>query len=247
MGNLAGWPQAASPKLVVDWRLSQYDTAWVIGVFYLGMLAGGFGSLFLAGCYGKRKLFLVASLPILLGWTVVSLASTFWEFLAARVILGLGGGMMCHQTEMYLSEVTRMHWRPRMSVLFCASIHFGVLVSFVVGPVMTLNAAPPSLYMPVVLALSFLFLFAAPETPYWLVRKDRVDEALKSLRELRGHADVHQEFQEIVDFVYKSQCITSKQADFCSRIGKILSGRANRRGLVLVIIMTTGWLDRQLE
>ena len=146
--------------------------------------------------------------------------------------------MICHQTEMYLSEVSPNRMRGRMSVVFCACVHIGVLLSFGVGPMLTVSSAS-GLYLVLVLLLAALYLAAAPETPFWLVKRARLEEALDSLRALRGHKDVHEEFEAIVEFVEKSTVAT--KSDGCLvTLARVFGSVANRKALLLVVLLTTG-------
>ncbi|XP_014206553.1 facilitated trehalose transporter Tret1-like [Copidosoma floridanum] len=242
VGNLAGWPQAAIPQLLSGSAggviFNESEVAWIAGIFFLGMLAGGFVSLAVASNYGKKRLFLLASLPMMLGWSIIAVATTFWEFVFGRVVLGIGGGMLCHQTEMYLSEVSPAKRRSSMSVLFCACIHVGVLLSFGIGPSLSVSSAT-AVYLAVVLLLVALYLSAVPETPFWLIQQGRSDEALSILRRLRGsRVDVTEEFREIREFVERSELDTKSELDWTA-FKRVLSAPAKRRAILLVVLLTT--------
>ncbi|KAJ8681653.1 hypothetical protein QAD02_017445 [Eretmocerus hayati] len=241
VGNLAGWAQAAIPQLLAGApgrpALSPSETNWVACIFFLGMLGGGFTSFGIGSLFGKRKLFLFASVPLVLGWSVIAVAVNFWELVFGRIILGVGGGMICHQTEMYLSEISPSRLRSTMSVVFCVCVHTGVLLSFAVGPLLSISTAT-AIYLSFVLLLAASYLLVAPETPFWLARQGRLDEAYVSLKKLRGGADVHDEFEGIVEFVEKS-LVSSKADGLWRNFARVISGAANRRAIMLVVLLTT--------
>ena len=76
---MAGWPQAAIPQLLSS-RIgfTESEASWIAGIFYLGMLTGGFTSLVVAGRFGKKLLFLSACAPLIIGWSVIAMAASFW-------------------------------------------------------------------------------------------------------------------------------------------------------------------------
>lgn len=164
----------------------------------------------------------------------------FQQFVVGRIILGLGGGMITHQTEMYLSEISPRWLRSNMSVIFCASVHVGILLSFTIGPILTISSAT-GVYMTVVLMFATLFLTVAPETPFWLIRQARTDEALASLRKLRGRPDVHDELDSIVEFA-KMSLVAEKTNGVWQSFRRVLADTASRRAILLVVLLTTGEL-----
>lgn len=55
---------------------------------------------------------------------------------------------------------------------------------------------------PIVFVMSFIWL---PDSPYFLIGKNRDEEAVKSLEKLRGHRDVHTEYEMMRSAVRKSE------------------------------------------
>lgn len=146
--------------------------------------------------------------------------------------------MICHQSEMYLSEIVPQRLRSSMSVAFCACVHVGVLVSFGIGPYLSISSAT-AVYLMIVLTLAGVYLGIAPETPFWLVRRGEIHEALESLRKLRGTNDVHDEFEGVVEFVENS-IVASKSDGFWTGFTRVVTDAANRRAILLVVLLTTG-------
>lgn len=79
-----------------------------------------------------------------------------------------------------------------------ATVIGGVCVQFVIGSflhwktVAAISAVAPT--------IAFLVVFLVPETPYWLLKNDRVEDAHKSLQWLRGwvpFGNVEKEFEQI--------------------------------------------------
>lgn len=98
----------------------------------------------------------------------------------------------------YVAEVTQPHLRGMFSTFTSITIFSGVLIEYVLGnflpwrQVVLVNAIIP--------IISLILLFFVPETPIWLMMKNRPAEAKKSLAWLRGWTTpdkVEKEFAEL--------------------------------------------------
>lgn len=98
----------------------------------------------------------------------------------------------------YVAEITQPHLRGMFSTLTSLTIFCGVLLEFILGTfvpwrhLVLVNAIIP--------VLSFILLFFVPETPIWLMMKNRPEEAIQSLAWLRGWTTaekVEKEFAEL--------------------------------------------------
>src|SRR5436305_10444695 len=144
-------------------------------------------------------LYVVSALGCALAWN-------WFALVLFRFIGGLGIGGSSVLGPMYIAEVAPAKWRGRLVGLFQFNIVFGILLAYfsnyIVG-MMQLGAAEWrwKLGVPAVLAVLFLiFLFGIPESPRWLVKKGRVNEAGDVLR-LTGEENAEQELRGIVEVI----------------------------------------------
>jgi MFS family permease len=99
---------------------------------------------------------------------------------------------------MFVAELSPPQIRGRIVLTFQVAIGVGILVATIVGATQLLAwrwmiglAAAPA-------AVLLLLMLRSPESPRWLVKVDRVDEARDSLRRVRGEDNVEAELREII-------------------------------------------------
>ncbi|GJN74679.1 hypothetical protein PLICBS_008770 [Purpureocillium lilacinum] len=177
------------------------------------ILAGAFaGSLltgaFLADRLGRRYTILLGSAVFTIGCAISCAANNVEALIAGRVINGLGNGCLTMMVTMYQSEVAPREIRGRIISFFQCFVNFGILIAFWIqyGTSHIQGDAswrlPMGLQMFATVALHITMWFM-PESPRWLIQKDRQAEALAVLAQVHAAGDVNDpyvqaEFAEIV-------------------------------------------------
>jgi sugar porter (SP) family MFS transporter len=163
----------------------------VIGSFQLGALVGALSCTFLGDQLGRRKTIFLGAILTIIGQLLQTAAYGLPQFVVGRVILGLGVGQFSVAVPVWQSECTSAKHRGQhvvvdgicicLGYVLCNWIDFGL--SKVDGP----------LQWRVPLAISFFFslvvlvsVFLLPESPRWLVRVGRIEEANDSLAAYKG-------------------------------------------------------------
>lgn len=98
----------------------------------------------------------------------------------------------------YVAEVTEPKYRGMLTATGTTSVVIGILVQFVLGTFLEWRTI--ALVCSVMPAVTIIALYFVPESPYWLLTKNRVNEARKSLAWLRGWVEPHivnNEFDEM--------------------------------------------------
>lgn len=102
------------------------------------------------------------------------------------------------QVLTYVAEVTRPHLRGILSTASSMSVSVGFLLQFLLGTFLTWRQV--ALINCVIPILGFILLCFIPETPIWLLSKNRSSDAKKSLAWLRGwtvEKNIEAEFEEL--------------------------------------------------
>lgn len=172
--------------LARDWGLSQGQVGLAISVGLFGMFVGAAASGTLADRYGRRVVLMATLLVYSVATGLTALVWGYGALLALRFVTGLGLGGELPVASTLVSEVAPVKQRGRMVVLLESFWAYGwilaALVGFLVIPeygwrVAFLIGALPAFYV-LVLRRSL------PESPRYLLRRGRRDEARKAAASL---------------------------------------------------------------
>ena len=188
------------------YHLSPFWKGFTVSAALIGTVIGSM----LAGIPGDR-LGRRASLRWMAILYVVSAAGCAfaWNWSAIllfRFIGGLGIGGSSVLGPMYIAEIAPAKWRGRLVGIFQFNVVFGILLAYfsnyLIGTMgfgdaewrwkLGVSGIPALLFL--------LMLFGIPESPRWLVKKGRTNEAGDVLR-LTGDENADQELQEIVESI----------------------------------------------
>ncbi|CAD6584616.1 MAG: hypothetical protein ASARMPREDX12_001711 [Alectoria sarmentosa] len=227
----------------------------IIAVYYLpGTLFGAFLGGWFGDRYGRIKTIAVASLWAIVGATLqCSAQNAKWMF-CARTLNGIGTGILNAITPVWATETASHTSRGQfVSIEFTLNI-FGVVVAYWIEYGTSFYGQVNSSFIwrfPIafqIVPLIFLFfvVWAMPESPRWLVKVGREEEARFILGRLRGEGDgaAEAEFQDIHNIV-ELERKTSSQNSYLAMFfgwgsGKLHTGR--RVQLVVWLQILQEWI-----
>lgn len=182
-----------------QWRVSPFQEGLITSCILVGAMIGALAGGPLADRLGRRGVILICSLVFVAGALASAAAPDVASLVLSRTSLGLAVGGASVIVPLYLAEMAPTHIRGAIATLNQALIILGVgiaaLVTFLVRSEgawrlsFGLGAVPA-----LVLLVGILFM---PETPRWLVRRGRPDEARAVLGITRPAATVDAEVAEI--------------------------------------------------
>lgn len=155
--------------------------------------------------YGRKKVLI--AIAVLYGFSAIgcALAPTWIILLISRFLGGLGIGASSVIGPMYIAEIAPANLRGRLVALFQFNVVTGILLAFISNYLLADSGANSWRWMLGVVAVpSFAFfglLFIIPDSPRWLVKYNRTDEARKVLR-LCGRADIESEIKDIEESLH---------------------------------------------
>ena len=163
---------------------TEEDVPWFSSLVTLGALVGAPVAGWSVDYFGRRTSVMLLSIPHLSGWILIIAATGRVTLFCGRVLTGIavGGASAC--VPLYIAEIAPKSVRGGLGACFQLSLGVGVLGVFSMGIVLDYAwLAVASLGVVCVLVLSMAFM---PETPRWLLRQRRHNEARRVLHWLLG-------------------------------------------------------------
>lgn len=189
-GVYTGWPATVTPTLKspnstpLDHVLTENSISWACSWGMLSAILGTFFWGLLADKFGRKLTGFLTMVPYLVSWIMLLEVKTETALMVSRFLGGLGASGAAINSPMYVGEVSDANMRAGLGSLFILMYNVGVLYVYVFGVFVgydLLNVA--------CLAVSVLFMVMwcyMPESPVYLIRRDRTAEAKQSLKWLRG-------------------------------------------------------------
>lgn len=191
----------ALPFLQKQFGLDQYWEGFATGSLALGAVAGCIIAGTVSDKYGRRKSLMVAAAI----FTVSSLAMAFAQnrgfFIASRAMAGVGVGMASVLSPMYISEISPAPFRGRMVAINQLTVVTGILITNLVNYSLRnygddgwrwmfgLGAIPSALF--------FVGATYLPESPRWLIKAGKNEEAKTIMEKIGGSIYSQESFQSV--------------------------------------------------
>ena len=181
--------------------LNETMKGWVVSSALIGCIIGASFSGRLGDKFGRKKVLLVTSILFAVSAIGSGVANSIPTFVLYRILGGLAVGGASVLAPMYIAEVSPAHLRGRMVSINQLTIVIGISLAYYsnwflleIGENawrwMFAAEAIPSL-------LFFFTLFIVPESPRWLVARNRENEAKQVLTKVAGTDFARFELSEI--------------------------------------------------
>jgi SP family arabinose:H+ symporter-like MFS transporter len=191
----------AGPFLVRQFDLSDISLGWAFSSLLFGCVLGSYFAGRMTDRYGRKRMLVWVALLFVATSVATAVAPNFSAFIVARSLGGLAVGAVSLLSPMYVSEVSPASIRGRMGTVYQLSIITGLLTSYSINYLLR-NTGPHNwrwmFLTGVVPSLLFLVLIAlAPETPRFLVRIGRTEEASLLVERISGKETAQAEIAAI--------------------------------------------------
>nr|XP_009622888.1 probable plastidic glucose transporter 1 isoform X3 [Nicotiana tomentosiformis] len=171
----------------------------VVSIFIGGAFIGSIASGSLVDKLGYRRTFQIDTVPLILGAIVSAQAHSIEEMLLGRFLVGLGIGVNTVLVPIYISEVAPTKYRGSLGSLCQIGTCVGIIASLCQAipsendphwwRTMLYIASVPGF----ILALGMQF---SVESPRWLCKAGRLDEAKEVIRNIWGSSEVDKAIEE---------------------------------------------------
>jgi sugar porter (SP) family MFS transporter len=174
-----------------EFGLTALEVGFVTSSLLVGCMAGALGCGRLADVLGRRRLVVVAGVVFAVGCLVAAVAPNLAVIVTGRFVMGLAVGALSMTVPIYLSEIAPARARGSLSGLNQLMISSGILIAYVIN--LGLDGAGQWRYafgLALVPAIALVIgVYFQPESPRWLMRQGRVDEARAVLARIIDSGD----------------------------------------------------------
>ncbi len=172
--------------LVKIFQLSDFWLGQTVAIALYGTILGSLVAGFPAERFGRKKVLIIVAVLYLTCALGCATANNWYVFLVFRFLGGLGVGGSSVVAPLYIAEISPPSIRGRLVGINQFNIVCGILLAFLSNYLISKSVHQDAWrWMLGVQALpSFVFfvlLFSIPDSPRWLVKKNREQEAKKVL------------------------------------------------------------------
>ncbi|KAF7411523.1 hypothetical protein HZH66_000419 [Vespula vulgaris] len=196
-------PQLQEANSTIPIVQGSSEESWIASMSSIGTPIGCLLSGYMMDMFGRKRSLIITEIPALLGWILIAAATNIHMIYAGRFFVGLGSGMVGAPARVYASEVTQPHLRGMLTAMSSVGVSTGVLIEYALGSLLSWNlCAAISGILPLA-ALLLMFIF--PETPSYLISRNRPDKARKALQQFRdNNYNIDQEMEVLEEFSNKN-------------------------------------------
>jgi sugar porter (SP) family MFS transporter len=179
--------------------LSSFQQELVTSLLLVGAAVGALTAGRIADRIGRRPSVMITALVFVVGVLLAAFTPTYPVLLVARVIIGLAVGAASMIVPLYIGEVVPPRMRGGLVSLNQLAITAGILVSYLIDYGLSSTGNWRLMFgLAVIPAVALAVgIFFQKESPHWLIRQGREDEARTVLRELRASGDIEAEISEV--------------------------------------------------
>ena len=200
------------------YELSAAMTGWAASCALVGCMVGAMLAGMLSDRLGRKKVLLISGFAFAISSTGILIPSGIEYFIFFRFIGGIGIGIASILSPMYISEIAPAAIRGRLISIYQLGIVTGILlIYFVNAGIAGLHDNAWNVSMGwrwmfgsgLVPSLVFIFLLLpVPESPRWLAKQNRWNEADSILAKINGRENADREMISI------RESLAEKQAPF---------------------------------
>ncbi len=182
--------------LRIKFELTPAQMGWAAASALVGSILGCMIAGVLSDAIGRKKVLILAAMLFAVSAIGSGLAQTIDVFVWYRILGGIGVGIASMITPMFISEIAPANIRGRLVSFYQFAIVFGIFIIYFVNYFIARQGSEiwnvesgwrwmfASEAIPAVIFLGFLIVI--PESPRWLIAKQRIEKARGILQRIFG-------------------------------------------------------------
>ncbi|MBB5058797.1 MFS family permease [Granulicella aggregans] len=238
----------------VDLTVSQ--TSIIVAAVFGGSTVSSLIAGFFADWVGRRKMVIVSGFLFAVSVAIIVLSHGFVPLLVGRLLQGLSGGVIAVVVPLYLAECLSAGSRGKGSGIFQFMLTFGIVAASLTGlyfihqaeatiaaaggNAALIRAAQDHAWRSMFLAVIypglafFIGAFFLSETPRWLFKKGRLEEASAALRRAVSSDEADREMREMQELALEDK----QHTETTSGSGSLLQRKYVYPFLLACVILT---------
>ena len=228
VGTILAWTSPTLPELQSTnstLPITSEDGSWIGSLVAVGAIVGAVPAGYFANRFGRKPIMLALSAPFLLSWILITVANAVGILYAARLIGGFATGAVSVVAPMFIGEIAESSIRGALGSFFQVMLTVGILYTYFVGAIA--NYTWLGILSGVIPILFFITVTRVPESPTYLVKKRRIEDAKKSLEYYRGSSyNIWKELQDLEQDISES---TKAKVS----IRDLISSKGTRKALIV--------------
>ena len=180
----------ALPFIKQQFILDVFQEGFVVGILLLGSVVGASLAGALTDKYGRKRILIFSALLFTVSAIACGLPRTITELSIARFSAGIAVGLASVLSPVYIAEIAPPTIRGKLVAINQFAIVIGIFMTYLTNWIVVDTGPNNWRYMFAIAAVPagifFFALFFVPESPRWLTKQDRSDEALGILTHING-------------------------------------------------------------
>ena len=178
----------ATQFIQAEFGVSDHTIEWIVSAMMFGAAVGAAFAGWLSVRLGRKRSLILGAALFVVGSLLCGGAWSPDTLIAARFILGIAIGIAAFTAPLYLAEVASEDVRGAMISIYQLMITIGIFIAFLSDTAFSYSGNWRWMLGVIAIpgALFLVGLLMLPDSPRWLIMRQRKDEAIGVLQRLRG-------------------------------------------------------------
>lgn len=189
-------------QLTQLFSLSSFNWSIIVSAMVFGAFVGALCSGPLTDQLGRKKSLMFTATLFIISTLLLSCSQGFYSLLIGRCLLGLSIGVGSYSAPLFIAEIAPSQLRGRFVLFNSVAITGGEALAFLVGYCLegSFEGSWRMMFLIGMIPAVFLWigLLLVPESPRWLMKKNKKNQAYDVLQTLRS-GKAEEEWSELVD------------------------------------------------
>jgi MFS transporter, SP family, arabinose:H+ symporter len=211
--------------VTIQFDLNTIEQGWFVGCALTGSIFGVSVAGILSDSIGRKKTMMISAVLFTASGIGCAISGSFAELVVCRILGGIGIGVVSIISPLYISEISITQYRGRLVSLYQLAITVGFLgayfVNYLLLDIARVHTPGAGIFskifvtefwrsmlgMSAVPSLLFLIIiFLIPESPRWLILKNKKESAFPILNRIYHNEDIARtQIQETQNVIRKEK------------------------------------------